>query len=67
MALAVFVGAEGMVGFMPVVAVSAGEVALSPEVQLAKAAAAAAVAVSLMKLRREMGGWSCMCILQGGT
>ena len=59
------VGVDGWVGFI-------GDVApwvdgLSCEVQLARAAAAAAVAVSLMKFRREMGGRGFMCILQGGT
>jgi hypothetical protein len=49
------VGLGGTVGLIPAVAVSVGAVMLCLGVQLASAAPAATVAVSLMNVRREMG------------
>lgn len=51
-----FVGLGGMIGLIPAVAASVEVVGLCLGVQLASAAAAAMVAVSLMNVRREMGG-----------
>jgi hypothetical protein len=49
-------GMGGMVGLIPVIGTSVGAVRLCLGEQLARAAPAATVAVSLMNVRREMGG-----------
>jgi len=53
----------GKVGLISGAGVLSGVDALSFEVQLARAAAAAAVAVNLRKFRRVMGGWRFIVIL----
>jgi hypothetical protein len=54
--MAPVVGLGGMVGLIPAVATSVEVVGLCLGVQLARAAPAATVAVSLMNVRRERGG-----------
>ena len=58
------VGLGGIVGFIAVAAASVGAVGFCLGLQLARAAPAATVAVSLMNVRREMGGRRVMGGLQ---